>query len=129
MKNLDALTTAYLVCALWAETDNSDERGGKPLDSNYGISDFSDTAIEKAIKDCKQFQDMTMDSREKSGLSAAQIGHDFLLTINSHGVNFKDRMYGVNDEQKLAILKLYEVAKSFAAAYVEVGDDKKLYLY
>jgi hypothetical protein len=54
--NLDEFTTAYIECALWSETDNTDDSGGEPLDKNYSIDDVADEAIEKMAADCAKFQ-------------------------------------------------------------------------
>ena len=55
-EDLDDFTRGYLECALWSSTDNSRDDGGDPLDDNYGIEDFSESALRESVADCKAFQ-------------------------------------------------------------------------
>ena len=80
---MDAFTTAYLECALWASFDDDDA----PLDVNYGVEDFAPIALADAIADCAAFQ--AANAEDIAG-NYAQAGHDFWLTRNGHGVGFWD---------------------------------------
>ena len=97
LNDLDEFTIAYLECALWAENDQTDERGGESFDENYGIGDFTDEAIQKAKDDCKRFQKETAASLRlakyghESISDTAMAGHDFWLTRNGHGAGFWSR--------------------------------------
>jgi hypothetical protein len=96
LKELDEFTTQYLATALWAETDNTTESGGEPLDSNYAIVDFAPQAIERAIKDCAKFQQDNVHILEQVyaiGIEPSSCGHDFWLTRNHHGAGFWDNDY------------------------------------
>ncbi len=127
-EKLDSFTLAYLECALWAEIDNATPNGGEPLDANHCIADFVQESIDKAVQDCKQFQEENAEL-----LSAADYGHpeytddemaghDFWLTRNSHGAGFWDRELGdVGD-------KLSEAAKAYGESDIYVGDNGALYL-
>jgi len=130
MKKLDQFTKAYLQCALFAETDNSDDSGGEPLDANYSIEDFSPESLEKAIADCKQFQDENAEDIEKTpdwngsdsytsegytGLEVA--GQDFWYTRGGHGVGFWDREYYTKEEKD----RLTKACETFGECYIYVG--------
>lgn len=82
----------YLEAALWSTTDESDESGGEPLDKNYNIKDFSETALEIAKKDCAAFQEAN--AADLADIDCEQAGHDFWLTRNRHGAGFWDRGLG-----------------------------------
>lgn len=90
--SLDDFTKAYLETAIWSSNDESDERGGKPLDANYSIEDFTVKSLRGAIEDCKAFQKDNASDLE--GIKPSQAGHDFWLTRNDHGVGFSDRGLG-----------------------------------
>ena len=126
--DLGAFTIAYLECALWAETDNADESGGVPLDSNYGLDDFTPEAIKRAITDCRKFQAENAALLQKAHYNNDEFsddemaGHDFWLTRHSHGAGFWDRELGeVGD-------KLTEACKAFGECWVVVGDDGRLHI-
>jgi hypothetical protein len=129
---LDDFTRAYLTAALWSSTDNSDpETGGDPMDRNYGLDDFAPATLERAIADCKAFQEAnTTDLATAYGLydtssdgdtPEAYAGRDFWLTRCGHGVGFRDRNLGdVGD-------RLTEAAKAFGQLDLEIGDDNLVY--
>lgn len=125
---LDTFTKAYLTCALWASTDENDE----PYDKEHSIEDFALEALNKAITDCKRFQESNSDLlleyshfiTTKDGWTADDYaGYDFWLTRNGHGAGFWDRD-GLPDDGK----GLTEACKSFRECDVYTGDDGKLYL-
>ena len=107
---------AYLETALWSGTDSD----GNPLDKDYSIGDFSDEAVEEAIKDCDDFVKANKEDLESVGDKSSH-GHDFSLTRNGHGAGFWDRGYGAAGK------RLTEAAKAYGSADVYVGDDRKLY--
>jgi hypothetical protein len=117
---LDEFTTAYLECALWAETDNADDRGGEPLDANYGIDDFAPEALASIVADCEAFQaahaDDIADDPERAG-------HDFWLTRNGHGAGFWD-----GDWPEPQATRLTDAAEAFGEVTIYVGDDGLLYV-
>ncbi len=125
MRKLDEFTRAYLECMLWAETDNSDERGGDPLDKNYTPEDINDASLKQAVADGKRFQqDNSMalavanyDSTLCSDTEMA--GHDFWLTRNGHGAGFWD-----GDLDKDVGKVLTEACKGFGECSPYVADGK-----
>ncbi len=134
---LDEFTAAYLQCALFCETDNSDDSGGEPLDRNYDIFDFSVEALEKAVKDCKKFQEENQkdilktpdwngqDNYTSDGYTGLECaGHDFWYTRCGSGVGFWDREYYSQAEKN----RLTKASEKFGECYVYIGDDNKLYL-
>lgn len=132
MPTLDKFTRAYLECVLWAETDNSDEQGGEPLDENYDIGDFADEALEQARKDCLEFQGANLNDimQGHGGVEAdgtpfdefQRAGHDFWLTRRGHGAGFWDVGWPDDVGERLTV-----AAKAFGNVDVEVGDDGMLY--
>lgn len=125
---LDQMERAYLECALWAETDNSTDAGGEPLDHNYDISAFTPEAIAKAKEDCKQFSSRVAELIRQipQGVDLGSLGHDFWLTRNHHGAGFWDRPEKFGGEDIANALT--EIAQSFGEANVYVGDDGFLHL-
>lgn len=116
---LDPFCTAYIEAALWSSTDNSDERGGEPLDKNYDIEDFDDESLRKMEQDCKAFQEKAgdlIDGQEE------QAGHDFWLTRNGHGAGFWD-----GDWPEPAATELTNLSKEFGEVDLYIGDDGKVY--
>lgn len=120
MSDLDAFTRAYVECALWSSTDNADESGGEPLDSNYCVEDVADATIARMIRDCSDFQQAQADLLAFAG-DAAQNGHDFWLTRNGHGAGFWDRGYGPKGETLSAMCRAY------GSVDLYVGDDGKVH--
>lgn len=130
---LDIFTRAYLECALFCETDESDESLGK----NYAISDFAPEAIERAVKDCTEFLNANIadisktpdwkgtDSYTNEGYSGLECaGHDFWYTRNGHGVGFWDREYYTQEERD----RLTKACRAYGECYAYVGDDGLIYL-
>jgi hypothetical protein len=54
---LDTFTRAYIEAMLWSSHDESDERGGNPMDSNYSEDDIAPEALETIVADCRRFQE------------------------------------------------------------------------
>lgn len=92
--DFETFVRAYLECALWASTDNSDDSGGNPLDDNYDVDDFTRDAVRSARRDCRGFLGLpeVADTLATVG-DWGQHGHDFWLTRNHHGAGFWDRGY------------------------------------
>lgn len=130
LNDLDDFTRGYLVCALWAENDEYDERGGNPLDENYGLEDFAPEALAQAVRECRDFQAaQAADLAEAyklynvtDGTSPEDYaGHDFWLTRNGHGAGFWDRGFGAVGD------RLSKATKPYGSCSVYVGDDNRLY--
>ncbi|MFA5186684.1 MAG: hypothetical protein WC551_09430 [Patescibacteria group bacterium] len=120
---LDKFTRAYLVCALWAETD-----GDNQLDVRYSIDDFAPSARQEAIDDCQRFQ--AENAADLSQYSHSQCptdelaGHDLWLTRNGHGAGYWDRDYLPDDVGN----RLTQAAHAMGERYLYQGDDGMLYL-
>ncbi len=122
---LDEFTQAYLDCALWAETDESTDQGGDPLDENYSIEDIDPDSLKTAIQDCKRFQGKYMKNLYppcNPHTVNMNAGHDFWLTRNSHGAGFWDGNW-----PEPAATRLRDASKEFGNVTIYVGDDNKLY--
>lgn len=116
---------AYLVCALWSSTDNADDSGGEPLDTNYDVDDLAPGERAKAEETCKDFVDSNAEALRaatcRPGYSWGSAGHDFWLTRNGHGAGYFDRGLGVTGGA------LQSAAKVYNSCDIYVGDDGKLY--
>ena len=127
VQQLDAMTRSYLETALWAETDNSTEQGGEPLEENYRIDDFSPASVAQARADCAEFERRAgalLDGIERRGHEVADvIGANFWLTRNGHRGGFWDGDYlkDISD----ALTKL---AHEFGEITAIVGEDGKIHL-
>ena len=93
-QKIDNFTRAYIECALWSSTDNSDESGGEPLEDKYSITDLSPETLQSMIDDCRSFRDDAAEELAASGLDDERAGHDFWLTRNRHGAGFWDEGLG-----------------------------------
>jgi hypothetical protein len=124
---MNDMVKSYLGTALWAETDNADERGGEPLDKNYDVEDFAPEAVAKATADCAAFEEKAgplLEGIERQGQDVPDvIGFHFWLTRNRHGAGFWDGDYPKEIGEALT-----KLSHEFREQYVEVGDDGKLYL-
>lgn len=116
-RKLDAFTEAYLETALWSETDEEE----KPLDRNFGISDFAPEAVDAAIKAAADFQQRNETDLDEASGDSEQHGHDFWLTRNGHGAGFWGRGYGAVGE------RLSKAAEAYGSEDIYVGDDGLLY--
>ena len=91
---LDPFTRAYINCALWATTDNSNEQGGEALDKNYDIGDIAGSCLMQMVRDCRSFRHEAGDLLMESGLSNERAGQDFWLTRERHGAGYWDEGIG-----------------------------------
>lgn len=119
--HLDRFTEAYIECALWSSTDNSNDQGGAPLDDNYGLDDIAEETLLQAKEDCEAFQRDNWDDIDRSRESLEQAGHDFWLTRNGHGAGFWDRGLGDIGE------RLTKASKVYGSVDLYIGDDGKIY--
>ena len=129
---LDDFADGYVTAALWSSNDESDERGGEPLDRNYSVEDIAPGSLAQMVEDCAKFQqenaeDLAQyaDLREGRGgewSSDELAGHDFWLSRNGHGTGFWDRGAGdVGD-------RLADAARKAGEQDLYVGDDGVIYL-
>ena len=123
MSYLSKMTQAYIECAMWSSTDESDESGGEPIDLNYGLEDIDPASRYEMDKACRAFYNYCIDNDiDIDRLSAEQVGHDFWLTRNGHGTGFWDRGLGELGE------KLTRACKTFGESYMYIGDDGRVYI-
>lgn len=131
---IDDFVRGYAECALFAETDDSEENGGEPLDKNYRIEDFDDDTLKQFIKDCDAFREKAKDDL---GLVIGTVlvppraclalyipewaGHDFWLTRNGHGAGFWDRGFKEEIGERLS-----ETAREFGEVSLYITDDGKV---
>lgn len=126
---LDDFTRAYLVAALWSTTDNADDSGGAPLDTNYTLEHCTPGLLKDVIKDCADFQQQCAallrdgfieerNARRSSYSIDDRAGHDFWLTRNGHGAGFWD-----GDWVEPVGQMLTDAAKSFGEVDLYVTDD------
>lgn len=137
LDSLDTFTRAYIACALWSSTDESDESGGVPFDENYDASDIAPETLAAIIEDCKQFQESNaallaqayaapewqaeQQRHDKPQYDESRAGHDFWLTRNGHGAGFWDRGLGpVGDA-------LSDASHVWGSVDLYLGDDSKIY--
>jgi len=108
----------YLFCALWSSVDFDNE--DTPLDEDYSIDDI-DAETEKQLKE--EFEDLceyasSLIEQLPSWYDSGQLGHDFWLTRNGHGVGFWDRGLGKLGEE------LTEASKTYGSLDLYVSDGK-----
>lgn len=124
---MDEFTIAYTETMLWAETDQSDDQGGTPLEVNYDIDSFSAEALERIKKDCANFQEYANLEEIQEIMDTVDVerkaGHDFWLTRVGHGAGFWD-----GDWPEPYGDQLTELSKKFGHIDVYVGDDGQLEL-
>lgn len=103
--DIEDMLTAYIEAALWSTNDESDESGGAPFDDNYSAADLDPLTREKMRGDCIRFVEhnaWTFAHILSTGdLDWTQVGHDFWLSRNGHGVGFRDRKCYAGHEQDL----------------------------
>ena len=117
---MDDFTTAYVECALWSSTDESDpETGGDPMDDNYDVSDIAPATLVEMKADCKDFQEAN--AADLANIDPSQAGHDFWLTRCGHGAGFWDRGNGTLGD------RLADAARVYGSVDLYVGDDGRIY--
>jgi hypothetical protein len=110
----------YITCALWSSTDNADDSGGQPLDSNYDATDLAPETLAAFQRDCESFFDANRaDLAQLADLE--QAGHDFWLTRNGHGAGFWDRGLGELGE------RLTKASKAYGSVDLIIGSDDKIH--
>jgi hypothetical protein len=89
--HLDSMERQYLATALWSTNDESDERGGEPLDQNHGIEDIEPESLGKLLSSVHHFREsLPPHLREAVDSDPGQAGHDIWLTQHRHGSGFSD---------------------------------------
>jgi hypothetical protein len=142
--DVEEILSSYIEAGLWATHDESTPNGGEPLDANYSAADIAPETLEQMRADIIEFLDRVgVDDIEsyltgrrftqgignrhiESGeefvpQTAQQMGHDFFLTREGHGVGFWDRGLGDLGED------LSEICREMGECNLYVGDDGKIY--
>ena len=109
----DAVTNAYIGCALWTDTDDCDQPSSE--------TPVAEAAAREARQQCTDFlaecnAHGLLDQYAATGRTWDSFGNDFWLTRNGHGAGFWDR--GMGDLGN----RLSEVARSFGEANVYEAD-------
>jgi hypothetical protein len=113
---------AYIECALWASTDNSDDTGGEPLDANYSAADLAAETRATMQAELDDFAEYVQrEGVDRSAWTDEQFAHDFWLTRNGHGAGFWDRGQGEPGDRLTAL------SKPYGEAHLYVGDDGLIY--
>ncbi len=134
---LEQFIQGYVTCALWATNDESDERGGVPMDRNYSAQDVAVDSLATASAECEKFMARftpeqwaeyaeNREVRNGDGSIMEHAGHDFFLTRCGHGTGFWDR--GLPEPLCDAFCK---VCGEFGEVYpyvVEIAGMKQIYL-
>ncbi len=129
-KSLDAFTRAYIECALWSSTYETEEREDTPMDANFSVEDLAPECIAKIVADCAKFQHDQIEAIAWDNLvhfphrysTHEKAGHDFWLTRNGHGAGFWD-----GDWKEPYATSLTDAAHAYGSSDFYVGDDGMLY--
>jgi hypothetical protein len=119
---MDEFTTAYIECALWSSSDESDPSDGEFINDNYDEGDLDPQTRERMVADCKRFQAENCDdiaTWEGDTNCDEQAGHDFWLNRNGHGCGFWD-----GDWEEEAGSRLDKASEAFGEFYIYVEDGK-----
>ena len=111
------MVDSYEECALWSSTNEE----GEPLDD--GEEEIAEETRDQFLADCAAFPG-ECDSLEipwRDEMMWSQLGRDFWLARNGHGVGFWDRGLGELGDQ------LSECAKRQGSCDLYVGDDGLIY--
>ena len=122
----DEFVESYINTAFWSTNDESDERGGKPLDDNYSEEDLDLRTYLQMRHDCWMFQRQNVDALDDAQLAADRAGHMFWLSRNGYGTGFCDEV-ARDSAFYTSFTQLHEAAKAFGEYHLVVGDDGKIY--
>lgn len=116
MRDLQAITRAYVAAMIWADLRDEDD---VPLDE-YTWDDLSPQAKADAEGTCASFLVDTAEI-DTSEWTDEQLGHDLWLTSQGHGTGFWDRGWKAGT-------KLTDVACTYRTVYPYDGDDGLVYI-
>lgn len=126
---IDVVITQYIETGLWSSSCNGTSEDhyrcrGEDCDSNlddlgYAPIDLTAESHDAIRAEVTAFIDSCLEERPNcfDGMDAGQVGHDFYLTRNGHGVGFWDRGLGELGDW------LTSVCKPYGEALLYVGDD------
>lgn len=125
--DIELFLQEYIVAALWSSNDESNERGGNPLDDNYTADDLATGVVDQMRAECQAFIDANLadlNTWDHPRYSVEEMGaHDFWLTRNHHGAGFWD-----GDWEDEVGARLTEAAHAAGQRSLYVGDDGKIYM-
>jgi len=115
---------AYLACALWSTSDDTELRG-EFLNATFTAESFPVGQLAVAEVQCTEFirKASNLGSYQWDLTEASQAGHDFWLTRSGHGTGFWDRPEIWGDKKDA----LADLARGFGEIDLYAGDDEKLY--
>lgn len=126
--DLDKFTLSYIETALSSSSDESDDKGGSPLDENYSIKDIAPEAMAKMKAECAKFQAdnaaliVAENCNERFDGPEQHAGYHFWLTRNRYGAGFWD-----GDWEEAVGERLTEAAHAFGECDLYIGDDGLIY--
>lgn len=126
MNDRENFIESMLIAALWSSTDNDDT----PLDTNFGVEDFSAETLEYLRVEAGAFYDAHKEVIHCEGAPnandgtgcAGMAGHDYWLTRNRHGSGFWD-----GDWPEPFATVLTNASQVQKEIYLYVGEDNKIY--
>jgi hypothetical protein len=116
----DCFYTAFIECALWSTTDESDQA----LDEKCDIDDLSPELVERLRADCNSFLYRCwfyFENEGKQHTPYTQAGHDFWLTRCGHGAGFWDGDWPTYGGM------LTKLSESYGNVDLYIGDDGKIH--
>ncbi len=125
-KSLDAFTRAYIECALWSSTIETEDGDSEPMDDSHDITDLAPACLESMVSDCIDFQAANAELLAEFKISIERAGHDFWLTRNHHGAGFWGEWSDGGRQAELGRL-LTDAAHAYGSSDLYVGDDGMLY--
>jgi hypothetical protein len=114
---MEVAEKGMLAAALWTMSDG----GGNPIADDLTIDAFDPQTRAELRGDLHAFVMANVDDIAESGLSSEQIGHDFWMTRQHHGVGFWDRGLGSVGS------RLTEACHPFGEVYLERSENNVVY--
>lgn len=124
---MGAFTTSYLHCALWFVDENPGSGEWQPHHL-YTVANIDQPALDRAVYDCRAFQDAHAADLATAGLSDERAGCDFYFDRNGHGTGFLTES-GVSSslEVDAALQRLHQAARVYGGFDLYLGDDSRIY--
>jgi hypothetical protein len=120
----------YMITALWASNDESNDSGGDPMDRNYDPDDIAEESrrrmraqVEYFVRENWHFL-KDIDPQPREGTPGERVGHDLWLTKERHGAGFWD-----GDYEEPAASFLTRFAEKMGETPLLAGDDGQIHLY
>lgn len=125
----ETFIAAYVQCALWSSTDESDESGGKPLCENYSMTSLSPETLAQMRHDCVHFLEENHENLNivEPFCDMDRAGHNFWLNRNRHGSGFWDEYNGNSKSIRKAFTRLSDASKVYGSFDLYIGDDGMIY--